>query len=743
MPYWSTMNLSKKLPILFASFSLIVALSLTFLSYNQFKKALLAETEGLFRAMTEERKFAVEAWITSIEEDAQIMAASPGIVDAIERFSRTWRNIKGDPTEFLQKAYIEDNPHPVGEKDQLVRAEGSGAYHFLHRTLHPYFRQVQQTKGYYDLFLFDVNGNLIYSVFKEDDFATNFLEGEFASSGLGRIVQRSLASENSQTHFADFEPYAPSQGNAASFLAVQVRSDAGDVIGALAFQMPQVDIVANDSSNEGLGKTGEILLVGEDRRARTGSRFSNGFQVYDQLPDSPQLDRAFSGDESFFRNVRGLTFDRVLTFSTTMHVNDLTWAIVAEKSMHEILAGAVHVRNLLVGILSLGCVVVCLAGWRVARSIVAPIERVREAMVAVSNGDYSVQVTDAGRGDEIGEIASVLMETKDKLAFAQEAEEERRLTMTAQTQAIQALRVGLTDLANGDFTNRILTDVHQDFAGLKIDFNKAVDSLNLAFGSVLKTTESIRTGAIEFSQSSEDLALRTETQASTLDDASSHLNNLTNSVVASAESAQSALEVVADARAFAIESGAVVEGAVSAMKRINDASERITSIISVIEDISFQTNLLALNAGVEAARAGSAGKGFAVVAAEVRALAHRCAAAANEIKDLIDNSSAEVRKGSELVDETGSALSSITERVDHLTKRVSGIADGAAQQSTSISDINANVGSLHEAIQYNAALVQEYNAASQMLKGDADVLSQLVDRFKIQAGEMEQNVSAS
>ncbi|MDT9086431.1 methyl-accepting chemotaxis protein, partial [Escherichia coli] len=89
------------------------------------------------------------------------------------------------------------------------------------------------------------------------------------------------------------------------------------------------------------------------------------------------------------------------------------------------------------------------------------------------------------------------------------------------------------------------------------------------------------------------------------------------------------------------------------MGAIEESSQKITQIISVIDEISFQTNLLALNAGVEAARAGDAGKGFADVAQEVRELAQRSATAAKEIKTLIAKSSDDVMQGVSLVNKTG------------------------------------------------------------------------------------------
>ncbi|PJE27270.1 chemotaxis protein, partial [Pseudooceanicola lipolyticus] len=189
---------------------------------------------------------------------------------------------------------------------------------------------------------------------------------------------------------------------------------------------------------------------------------------------------------------------------------------------------------------------------------------------------------------------------------------------------------------------------------------------------------------------------------------------------------------VRSARSDAETSGEIVRETVAAMGEIETSAEQIGRIIGVIDDIAFQTNLLALNAGVEAARAGEAGRGFAVVASEVRNLAQRSSGAAKEIKALISTSSSHVGRGVRLVNQTGEALGTIVTSVAHIADLVSSIATASAEQSSGIGDINAGVGQLDRVTQQNAAMVEDATAASHALRQEADALTGLVRRFRVE-----------
>jgi methyl-accepting chemotaxis protein len=226
------------------------------------------------------------------------------------------------------------------------------------------------------------------------------------------------------------------------------------------------------------------------------------------------------------------------------------------------------------------------------------------------------------------------------------------------------------------------------------------------------------------------LARRTEQQAAALEQSSRALRHLSDVVGSTADRAKQTARSVNETQLYATRSGEVVARAVSAMGEINRSSDKITTIIGVIDEIAFQTNLLALNAGVEAARAGEAGRGFAVVAQEVRELAQRCANAAREIKGLISSSSTQVQNGVLLVEQTGQALAEIITHVGGVQTLVAEISAATGEQSTGIHEVSKAVHDVELITQQNAAMVEENNAELHGLRQRVDMLSEKIDRFR-------------
>ena len=326
---------------------------------------------------------------------------------------------------------------------------------------------------------------------------------------------------------------------------------------------------------------------------------------------------------------------------------------------------------------------------------------------------------------------------------ANEQERLRRVTELrakdkGKAEIVAAISAGLDALAAGELTVRIDTPFTEEYEQLRNNFNDAVMRLRAVMQEVVLKSHGIRGGAAQISQSTGDLASRTESQASSLEQTAAAIEQLTSSVRSSADRAGVAESGSGKAQQDAAAGELVVRDTIAAMNEIDQSSERISEIIGVIEDIAFQTNLLALNAGVEAARAGDAGRGFAVVASEVRALAQRCSDAAREIKELISESGEQVKRGVDLVGRTGAALEDINASVVEITALVSGISTSMKEQAIGLSEINTAVSNLDEVTQQNAAMVEETTAASQDLTSDAQELASLVSRFRIDTSDSDQ-----
>ncbi len=291
----------------------------------------------------------------------------------------------------------------------------------------------------------------------------------------------------------------------------------------------------------------------------------------------------------------------------------------------------------------------------------------------------------------------------------------------------------LQALSAGDLTQKMVLEYKGTFGDIKGALNVTIDRLRDTVVNIKESAQSVNSASSEISAGSADLSQRTEQQASSLEETAASMEEITGAVRQNSDNAKNANLLSSEAREVAESGGRVVRDAVVAMTSIEKSSQKISDIISVIDEIAFQTNLLALNAAVEAARAGEAGKGFAVVASEVRSLAGRSASASKEIKALIMESSSQVKSGAELVHQAGKTLDDIVSSVKKVADIIADIANACAEQTTGINEINSAVAQMDEMTQQNAALVEENTAAAQSMVQQSQSLDQMMQFFKVDA----------
>ncbi|WP_294321486.1 methyl-accepting chemotaxis protein [uncultured Sphingomonas sp.] len=389
-------------------------------------------------------------------------------------------------------------------------------------------------------------------------------------------------------------------------------------------------------------------------------------------------------------------------------------------------AGAIRMAliALVVGGIALIAIAVALA-MLLSRQIARPITTLTGAMADLAAGRHDIDVGADGRTDELGDMARAVLVFRDTAVAKLADDRDREAAMTA-------IGGGLRSLSQADLTAR-LADVPAAFHALSDDFNLATASLSQVLGDVRGSVDSIKLNSGEIAQAATDLAERTEREAAALQESSSALDEVTRSIREGAVAAIDASSAMADTRGEAERGDAVVRQAIAAMHGIEQASDEIAQIITLIDGIAFQTNLLALNAGIEAARAGEAGKGFAVVASEVRALAQRSADAATEVKAKVKAASTHVGAGVALVEQTGDALAKIIERVAGVGGSIDAIARSSDHQATSLGQINVAIAEMDAMTQQNAAMVEQTSAASRQLVAEAEALALSVATFAIDA----------
>ena len=316
--------------------------------------------------------------------------------------------------------------------------------------------------------------------------------------------------------------------------------------------------------------------------------------------------------------------------------------------------------------------------------------------------------------------------------------------LTAISHPLQFLLQQFDAIGNGDLSQQIKAKSNDEMGQLLTGLENMRQNLVQTVTIVRQGSSSIAVSSEEIASGNMDLSSRTENQAASLEETASSMEELTSTVQQNADNARQANTLALKASSVASKGGQVVGDVVHTMNSIKDSSKKIVDIIGVIDGIAFQTNILALNAAVEAARAGEQGRGFAVVASEVRSLAQRSASAAKEIKELINDSVSKVDTGSRLVDDAGQTMDEIVVSIKGVADIMAEITAASVEQSDGIAQVNIAISKMDEAVQQNAALVEEAAAAAGSMQDQANNLNQAVSIFKLNANDRpQQQVSES
>jgi methyl-accepting chemotaxis protein len=413
-----------------------------------------------------------------------------------------------------------------------------------------------------------------------------------------------------------------------------------------------------------------------------------------------------------FDQYHGDAEDVLTLIENTSEYNE-SLASALDKSSDQIALGVLILQIAVIVIAVSAAIIVALS---TAKSISTPIGYVTKILKEIgtkgrtsfTEAEWAIQKKLASGTDESAEMAGYLGNVAE---------------------ALNGIAGLLDRISDGDLTIEHKAMSEDDVISTAII--KMIDSLNSMFRDINQASEQVTLGAGQISDASQHLAEGSTEQAATVEELSASIQDISEKTKQNAESADEASHMSVAVKQNAEKGADQMSQMTDAVSEINQASQDISKVIKVIDDIAFQTNILALNAAVEAARAGEAGKGFAVVADEVRNLASKSAAAAKETGVLIENSMKKAELGSTIAAETAESLAEIVEGINKSTDLIAEIAESSKQQSMAISQINDGIMQVSEVVQKNSATAEECAASAEELNAQSAVLTENVAKFQL------------
>ena len=625
-----------------------------------------------------ERSIVLNKYFTDVNQNINVLATSNHIITTMNQFNDI-ANQFSEEKASIKNLYVTENIY-VGQKERLLDAEDDSVYSLSHKLYHQWFVDFVKRERFADIYLVTKEGDITYSVYKNNDFTENILSGELADTGIAQAFTEALAIgeeivNNSDAAagafgadaealiaYADWAIYPPDEDEEipSAFLANPILTD-GQLIGVMIVKMSHAVMNETVADERAIPEGQAAFLITEDLTYLTEPRYAyelddyQPFILQQKIASNDALDKFSTAGEltGMSDNIMGHHNQNVVQNFNAVKFHDKNYAVVAEINKSFAIDAIWQVVRVFSQIILFILILMFFVVRLVSRTISRPIIDLTDAMHCLAEGDKSIDVSHIQKKGEISEMARAFVVFKDQMIANEILNAEKAQSDEAAKQRSQRI-------------NNLATNFKSNVEGLLHKVDEVAGNMQQANNLVLSAAK-------ETSSYSEDIAETTKSATDDVQMVASATAEMSISINGISSQMQSSLVTVQKATAAVEDTDKVVHD-------MSTLSNKIGDIVSLINDIAGQTNLLALNATIEAARAGEAGKGFAVVANEVKNLASQTTQATEEISGQIS----EIRN---ISDKSVESIGIVHQEITTINDTISSITAAMEQQSITTDEI--------------------------------------------------------
>jgi methyl-accepting chemotaxis protein len=711
-------NLKTKLILLFMGIGSIPILIAGFVAYRQAAKEITDFAESKATTILQGRGLVANTYFSALERVVADLAHLPTSKAAVQQFSDIFKRAKIsenteryqtakaeltkyysdefggeykkqngrdiditgyfaklDPVSVLaQHEFIVQNENPLGQKNKLYSSKTGSTYSRLHQDYHTLFNATLERHSLYDVFLIDKEGRVVYTVFKELDFATDLRNGPWASTGLASAFEGGLKTEPGKVHMQDFAAYTPSYDGPAGFMSAPITDADGKVLGVVAVQFPidKLNAVVNDRSS--LGKTGDMNFLGGDGRLRTDTLRVEGanhlrrtFSDSSFRLDSPLWNKALAEASNEPQVYRMTSYDGlpVIGVAQKMKLGGLEWTGIVELGEAEALQGLRTMQMSLLTLFVITLVLVSFAALWFGRRLSKELDSISGLLGSTSRQVYASSQQSASAATELSEAAT------EQAASLQEtmASIEEISAMVSQNAEAAVRAKAAVDL------NQVASD----------DGSKSVDAMLRSIDEIKSTNDEILTHMESSNKEFSDIVKI----ISDIGEKTTIINDIVfQTKLLSFNASVEAARAGEHGKGFAV----VAEEVGNLAQMSGTASREITEMLNM--------SVKRVNTIVEQTR--------------------------ERVDRLVEVGQDKIAMGHSTAQRCRESLSKISENAKSLSSMVSEIAHASKEQSQGIQEINKAISQLDQVTQQNSAVAQHSSSQAEELNSHAEELQNAV-----------------